>query len=381
MHLSYWEKQTYFNDLDLVIVGGGIVGLNVARCIREYFPKWKILVTDRGFLPYGASTRNAGFACYGSISELIDDLTKMNEAELISLIRRRWNGLLKLRNVLGDDLLHYEELGGYEVFNDRDDELYTTCISQINYFNDILESITEERNIYSNADHLKTSLGLNKTSHLILNRREGQLNPGSMMDALMKLVRSKNIDIITGLDIASIDQLEDDRIHLQTNNDFYINTKRVLITTNGFAKQLLPELNIEPGRAQVLITSPIQDLKLKGSFHFDKGYYYFRNIDNRILFGGGRNLNFDQERTTEFGLTDLIQNQLKEYLSEFIIPDVNYSIDQQWSGIMGLGPVKVPIIQEVKPNIFCAVRMGGMGIAIGTLVAEEVADLIKKSVD
>ena len=31
----------------------------------------------------------------------------------------------------------------------------------------------------------------------------------------------------------------------------------------------------------------MKNLKIKGSFHYEKGYYYFRNIDNRILLGGG----------------------------------------------------------------------------------------------
>ena len=58
---------------------------------------------------------------------------------------------------------------------------------------------------------------------------------------------------------------------------------------------------MQPARAQVLITKPIKNLQIKGTFHLDKGYYYFRNIDNRILFGGGRNLDFKTEETSEFG--------------------------------------------------------------------------------
>ena len=57
---------------------------------------------------------------------------------------------------------------------------------------------------------------------------------------------------------------------------------------------------VKPARAQVLITKPIENLDIKGTFHLDKGYYYFRNIENRILFGGGRNLDFEGETTTEF---------------------------------------------------------------------------------
>ena len=57
----------------------------------------------------------------------------------------------------------------------------------------------------------------------------------------------------------------------------------------------------------MLITKPLENLHFRGTFHLDKGYYYFRNIDQRILFGGGRNLDFETEETTEFGET-LVQD-------------------------------------------------------------------------
>ena len=92
-----------------------------------------------------------------------------------------------------------------------------------------------------------------------------------------------------------------------------IHTDNILLIdpTNGFAKQLLKE-DIEPARAQVLITKPIPNLKIKGTFHYQMGYYYFRNINNRILFGGGRNLDFKGENTTSFENTELIKKDLQE---------------------------------------------------------------------
>jgi hypothetical protein len=50
----------------------------------------------------------------------------------------------------------------------------------------------------------------------------------------------------------------------------------------------------------------------------DRGYYYFRNIGDRILLGGGRNLDFDVENTTEFAQTEIVQNKLEELLKEVI---------------------------------------------------------------
>ena len=71
---SYWEYKNWITDIDFAIVGSGIVGLNCALALREKYPSASILVLEKGILPQGASTKNAGFACFGSLSELLDDL-------------------------------------------------------------------------------------------------------------------------------------------------------------------------------------------------------------------------------------------------------------------------------------------------------------------
>jgi hypothetical protein len=83
----------------------------------------------------------------------------------------------------------------------------------------------------------------------------------------------------------------------------------------------------------VLITEPIENLDIKGTFHLDQGYYYFRNIGDRILLGGGRNLDFDVENTTEFAQTEIVQNKLEELLKEVILPNQNLKLPIV--GIMG----------------------------------------------
>jgi len=157
--------------------------------------------------------------------------------------------------------------------------------------------------------------------------------------------------------------------------DFSFTTKKLLFATNGFAAQLTNE-RVKPARAQVLITKPIVNLAIKGTFHLDKGYYYFRNIDNRILIGGGRNLDFEGETTTALGQTKMIQNRLESLLKEVILPNVSFEIDSRWSGIMGMGKSKNPIVEQLSERVYCGVRLGGMGVAIGSLVGTELADLV-----
>ena len=151
-----------------------------------------------------------------------------------------------------------------------------------------------------------------------------------------------------------------------------------MLTTNAFINELLPDIAVKPGRGQVIVTKPIANLKIKGTFHYDKGYYYFRNINNRILLGGGRNLDFKTEETTAFGETELVQNELQKLLSEVILPYTPFEIEHKWSGIMAFGPQLAPIIEEVKPSVFCAVRCNGMGIAIGAHTGQDAAEMIYK---
>jgi gamma-glutamylputrescine oxidase len=164
------------------------------------------------------------------------------------------------------------------------------------------------------------------------------------------------------------------KVSIKTNH-FEFSSSKLILTTNGFAQQLIKE-DVQPARAQVLITKPIKDLHIKGTFHLDCGYYYFRNIDNRILLGGGRNLDFDTENTTEFSQTEQIQNALEALITNTILPNTSFEIDQRWSGIMGVGSQKKPIVKQLSNHVYCGVRMGGMGVAIGSVIGKEVSELI-----
>jgi|LauGreDrversion4_2_1035121.scaffolds.fasta_scaffold53879_2 glycine/D-amino acid oxidase-like deaminating enzyme len=367
MYLSYWEKQHFFNKSDLVVIGSGIVGLNAAISFKLKFPNKKVTVIERGILPSGASTRNAGFACIGSVSELSDDLTKMSEQNVWETVNFRYSGLKKLRSLVGDENMDYQHLGGYEVFDSE--ESFDINAAKIDKYNSFLKPITGLNETFK-INHSKIIESRMKGfRYCIENLAEGQINTGLMMRKLLDVAYHLGILIFNHIDVSSINDTNNE-VEINCKNNLILKSDKVIVATNGFAKELLNINDVEPARAQVLITKPILGLSLKGSFHYDSGYYYFRNIDDRILFGGGRNLDFAGENTSKFGLSDLIQNQLDKLLSENIVPHQQVEIDLRWSGIMGVGSEKKPIIQFISNNVVCAVRMGGMGVAIGSLVGE-----------
>lgn len=374
LNLSFWELDSYFNHVDITIIGSGIVGLSAALNLKLLAPQLKILVLERGMLPSGASTKNAGFACFGSPSELLEDLKKNPEEKVFSLVEKRWRGLKRLRQIIDDTTMDYQQLGGYEIFADT--ASFTACRDHLNFLNKRLRAIIGVEHVYQQDDVNIHRFGFKQINHMIVNTAEGQIHTGKMMLALTRKVQELGVIILNACEIKQF-KSEDAQVAIETQNGMHFNTKRLLIAVNGFAQELLPDYPVIPGRSQVLITNPIANLKFKGTFHFDQGYYYFRNIGNQVLFGGGRNMDLTGEATSEFGLTQPIQNQLEQHLRERILPGTDFNIQQRWSGIMGLGGNdKTFIVKKVQEHVYCALRMGGMGIAVGSLVGEEAAQLV-----
>lgn len=374
-HFSFWELKQYLQDIDLVVVGSGIVGLTTAIFYRKQHPSAKVIVLEKGFLPSGASTKNAGFACFGSPSEILSDLKNSSEDDVYQLIKERINGLCELRSLIGDQNLVYDSCGGYEVFTQKDNELFEQCQSFISAANKELQTRIGLTETYSIVDNRITDFGFAGVEHLLLNKYEGALDTGKMMAYLIKLATQLDITILNGLEVSGF---VDATCHVEVNlkNDLALKCRKLHIATNGFAASLLPHLDIKPARAQVLITSPITNLKVKGTFNMDEGFYYFRNVGNRVLFGGGRQLDIEGETNTNLVTTKAIQCTLDELLKTMILPNSDYEIEHRWSGIMGIGKTKQAIVKHISGNVTCAVRLGGMGVAIGTKIGKRSANLI-----
>lgn len=373
--LSFWEQEAFFHHADLLVIGSGLTGLQTAAAVKKQRPDWRVTVLDGGALPAGASTRNAGFACFGSLSELLDDLQHSSESEVLQLVERRWKGLLRLRQTLGDRAIGYQEYGGYEVFRREDKSVWEHCVAQMPAFNQALQGITGQAEVYQQADERTADFGFAGVEHLVLNRLEGQVHTGYLMKSLLDYTRQLGVQIFSGVEVEHIDE-QGDRVALHTAQGWKLSAARVLVATNGFARRLLPEVALVPARNQVLITSPMPGHGLRGCFHYDRGYYYFRDVGDRILLGGGRNLDLQAEETDAFGSNEAIQQALTSLLESVILPGQKPRIDAWWSGIMGMGQEKKPLLQWHSERVLMAVRLGGMGVALSSLLAEEAGAML-----
>ena len=366
--LSYWEEVFFPENPDVIIIGAGIVGLSCALSLVEINPDIRILVLEHLALSRGASTRNAGFACFGSPSELLADLNHTPEHTVFQTVQHRFSGLQKLLNRVGRTPIDFELTGGQEIFFNEDK--FESCVEKLPYLNEQVAPIIGIPEVYQIK---KDQYELTGDYYSIVIRGEGYLHPGKLIRQLENLCTAFNVTIMKGMRVKSISQANE-LAQVELENGFRLFAPACCVCTNGFSNQILDYLALRPARNQVLLSESIPDNPLYGTYHHDEGYVYWRNVGNRLLIGGMRNLDIEGETTDEFGLTDEIPMALKRFVEEHIYP-YPLGYDYAWSGIMGVGEQKGPIIKKTSESIVVAVRMGGMGVAIGTSVGEQAARL------
>ncbi len=395
--LSVWEKESFFAPADIVIAGSGLVGLWSAYYLKKSAPHLSITIVERGIIPTGASTRNAGFACFGSLTELVADAQKMGEDHMLELVEMRYKGLKRIARLFSEKDTGFERYGGYELIADNHASVdpstfsYPETLSQagqpartidvnelrsnIDWLNRKLKKIVKQQKTFHLQNEKIEEFGFSGIQHLIANKAEAQLHSGKLCQSLLRLVQSMGVTILNNIEIKGFEKMNG-HLLLHTDQPYTLTASQLLVCTNAFARQLLPQLDIEPARGQILVTSPIDQLPFRGTFHFDEGFYYFRDLGDRILLGGARNKAFAAEHTDEMVVTDLVQEELERFLREVILPGRNYHIEHRWSGIMGMGGEKMPIIRAINDHVFCAVRMSGMGVALAPMIGEKIAALM-----
>lgn len=374
--ISFWEKSSFLS-YDYIIIGAGLMGMHLAFELRQKEANAKIIILERGLFPSGASTKNAGFACFGSLSEIAADIQMNGLDASLELIEKRYQGISLLKERIGIQNIDYQNHGGYELLYQE----HLPVLDQLETINQQLFSIFKS-DVFSIADSQIASFGFNhtKVKSMVLSPFEGQINTGKMMQSFIQMILQQGTQILTGANVLSIEdnsvcvkhQVLDETLHFKAN-------KQIFVATNSLASSLLDIPNIKAGRGQVIITKPIEHLKIKGVFHIDEGYYYFRNFENRILFGGGRNLDFKGEETDEFKNTDLIIGELKKILAEIIIPNQAFETDMQWAGIMGFTENKLPIIKRINDSQIVAMSCNGMGVALSGIMAKEALSLLSSN--
>ena len=213
--LSYWERDTYFKEIDLIVIGAGIVGYNCALEFKKNNPKSNILLIERGFLPTGASSKNAGFACFGSATELIDDLTHIPENEVWNTVGMRWNGLQNLKSIIGVENLDLQINGSWDLITNNEEKEAKLTLEKLDSLNEKSFEITGEKNIYSIDSNINSTFGFKGVNTSFYNRLEGHIDTGKMIETFHQLAIKNEIKCLFGIEVTNLESTNN-KVHLET---------------------------------------------------------------------------------------------------------------------------------------------------------------------
>lgn len=364
---SYWESQLLKQNADLIVVGAGFTGLSTAMHYKKLHPAVKVMVLERSLISEGASSKNAGFACYGSLGEIRADIELMGLQRSLQLVQDRLEGLNFLKSIVPESAMDYQNLGGTEWFLEEESAEFLAAKaiqSEVNGFFQKQGLHSELFQLIENAPK-----GFIGGFHSPI---EAQVNPVKALMVLQKACRQMGVNILEGCNVKGIE--EKSTWELETNYGVF-KAQRIVFCSNAFGVPGM-KLDLKPARNQVLISKPFEHNLKPGNYHVSEGYIYFRTVGDRILIGGARHLDLDGETTNQLAERPLILDYLRSFLTKKLGFGTSWEEDQNWSGIIATGTGKEPLLQELEKGLWYCGRFGGMGVALGAITGKRMAEVL-----
>lgn len=370
---SHWEQTTFLRSPDVAIIGAGLTGLQAALELKRLQPQADVLVVERAAIPRGASTRNAGFACFGGPTELLADLDAYGEESMVDTVRKRFAGIKALEQNFAHRGIDWVKNGGYEVVDDPATQAMVR--KRLPELNALLHEVTGLEKTWSEETQSW------KTPNLLLyNPLEAQLHPGKLVSLLLADCHAAGIRFLFGSEVEEIKGGAAGAVEIKGAGWGTVTAGQALVTVNAFAQKLLPAdfpEGIRPVRNQIMISNPLPDFNLKGTYHYHQGYVYFRNVGvDRLLIGGARHLAGVTSETDQFGPNGVPEAYLLEKLNEWF-PErawTDADFPTRWSGIIAQGDGKTPVLRYAAENVLVAGRLAGMGVALSADLGRRAAE-------
>lgn len=369
MTTSHWLRSHRFTTpemtADLVIVGGGYVGLSTAYWISEFRPDLKIIILERSYVGAGASGRNAGFLTKGSATFYKSLNQEWGTEGAKSIYRFAEESLdLVYQNVLkSSPEIKFEKTTSLTLFQNEADK---------NNWNHQDFNPSDFNFEWRSSDELSLSIQ-KKFAGAYENGPEYKVDPIQLLQSLKKTLESRKIQIIENL---SAFELTADGLSTEINT---IKCKQVVMALNGYFPQFHPAFKdlISPRRAQMLAVELEDDIDSL-SLHYDspERVYWRRSFDKTLLIGGKRLL----DEAGEFGdfekISPAIQAGLESYLRDIL--KVKYKVLHRWSGTMGFTEHELPIITRADAPLetFVIGGFSGHGMGLGFRSSQEMAMLV-----
>lgn len=329
------------------MIGGGIAGVSLLHHLGAR--GLGAVLVEREHLAAGASGRNAGFLLAGVAASYAEAVRKYG--------RDQARGIWQLTSENHDATL--DAVAGHQ-------------IGHVRRGSAVLASGPDEATQLEESEQLLREDGFDvRWDGLRLTiARDGGVNPSALVAALAR--RAQPGAIREGVNVTALDAGRDG-VTVHTGGD-ECHAGAVILATNAYTPQLVPQVAIQPTRAQILAAGPIAQSVSDMPTYSHYGYRYWRQLaTGHVLIGGWRDTALDVEVGYEDQTTPEIQAHLDEQLERL---GATGTVTHRWAGTMGFTESGLPLVGPVDglPNVHVCAGFNGHGLGFAFLSAKRLVD-------
>lgn len=351
------------NNSDVLIIGGGIIGLNIARNLRRQGIK-KITILERNAIGHEASHAAAGMLAPQAESDKIDDFFRFCDESN------------KLYPQFAAEI--FAETG-VDIELESSGTLYLALTE--NDSKEIRQRFEWQKKAGLAVEHLTAEETRKAEPFVSPDVREALFFPNDrqvenrkLVAALQLFAELNEIELVTNAEVKNLRQRGGRIVGAETETEKF-SAEKVVLATGAWTSLIkiddfvLPP--VKPIRGQMLCVKTVKRL-FSHVIYSPRGYLVPR-LDGKILAGATvEDVGFDKQ-ITESGINFVLENALE------ITPSLaNLEVIEKWSGLRPLAADALPILgrfPEIE-NLFIATAHFRNGILLapitGAIVAENI---------
>ncbi len=364
MSVSLWQRRSGgglpTERVDLVVVGGGIVGL--AAALEAQRRGQSVVVLERHSVGSGASGRNAGYLMRGMADSYAVAAQHFGRDTANAVWKLSEHNLGLLRHAGADGAKGFVMRPSCLLaLNERDEgdlrESHTMLLAD-GFASELLEAEQIPEPLRSRA---KPRVGL-------VNPNDAVCDPMELLSVLRAGLKAPVIEPCEVCDFEAVA----DGVRIVTNLG-QLHASRTLVCTNAWASELFGIAGvIEPCRAQMLAAKPLGGaLELGYSYYINRGDEYLRSgPGGLLLMGGARRFEPPLQQREASGTAPEVQAALEQYVRTLAVDD--FEVVARWSGVMGVTPDDLPIAGPAgeSERVWVCAGFSGHGMSLGFATAQ-----------
>jgi gamma-glutamylputrescine oxidase len=350
---AFWARppERYPGQLpdraDVLVIGGGIAGTSLLHQLARR--RISAVLVESHHLAFGASGRNAGFLLAGvadCYSEAVRIFGREKAREVWHVTNENHDRMVEAAG--GDDVGH-RRLGSAT-----------------------LASGDEERARLEESAQLLRDDGFEASwdGQRLVNPRDGEINPAAIVGALAR--RAKPGAIREGVEVTSV---VPGSVEVSVRaGDRECRAGVVILATNAYTSRLLAQVKIQPTRAQMVASAPINRTLSDMPTYSHFGYRYWRQLPTgEVLIGGWR----DTSMETEIGWDDEPTPEIQEHLMHKLESmSKGAEVTHRWAGLMGFTESGLPLAGPVDGmrNVYLCAGFNGHGMGFAFMTAKALVE-------